>query len=180
VISDERNLFERLSDADKYPLNEYYTKALQKSFMIQQQVDQGTLDSTITKKHIGVDTEKNKIRLSYTTPPIYYKEAKDRSNGNPTASSVLATIRQFLMSDEKLDENGKTTNIPNKSYFEYISGEIDKIATNNDFFKHVENGNEEIYEKVMIDSYLSDEELWSYIRDGLTERKYQEVKVNNG
>mgnify|MGYP003293699052 CR=1 FL=1 len=139
--------------------------------MIQQQVDQGTFDSAITKKHIGVDTEKNKIRLSYTTPPIYYKEAKDRSNGNPTASSTLATIRQFLMSDEKLDDDGKTTNIPNKSYFEYISGKIEEINENN-FFKHIENGNEKIYEKVMIDSYLSDEELWGYIRDGLTDRKY--------
>lgn len=140
-----------MSDADKYPLNEYYTKALQKSFMIQQQVDQGTLDSAITKKHIGVDTEKNKIRLSYTTPVIYYKEAKDRSSGNPTASSVLATIRQFLISDEKLDENGKTTNIPNRSYFEYISKQIEEIDDDN-FFKHVENGDEKIYEKVMIDA----------------------------
>jgi hypothetical protein len=133
----------------------------------------------VTEKHVGCDNSKNKIRLSYTTPPIYYKEAKDRSTGNPTASSMLATIRQFLMSDEKTSKSENTNNIINKPYFEYISDRINKISSS-DYFKHVENGDEEIYEKIMIDPYLSNEELWKYIHDGLTDRKYQEVKVSNG
>ena len=95
-----------------------------------------------------------------------------------TGNSLISTMRSYLMCDDD------STELPNQTYFNYISPQISKLAKNSDadkiLFKNVQNGDEEIYKKFLVDPFLSNSELFLYMRNRLTDRTWREVKVNNG